>query len=134
MRAIATASVTSAAVAFRQDIRTGNHTLVADEPPDHGGRDAGPAPYDLLLAALGACTSITLEMYAEKKGWVLGQLRVDLTFFKSKEGESRIERVLHVTEPLTEEQWARLIDIAGKTPVTKTLLAGTAITTSAGER
>ncbi|MBK6574950.1 MAG: OsmC family protein [Sandaracinaceae bacterium] len=132
MKAIATAGVTSSSVAYRQDIRTGNHTLVADEPPDHGGQDAGPAPYDLLLAALGACTSITLEMYAAKKGWRLGQLRVDLTFFKNREGESRIERVLHVTEPLDEEQWARLIDVAGKTPVTKTLLSGTPITTTAG--
>ncbi|MBK6809152.1 MAG: OsmC family protein [Sandaracinaceae bacterium] len=132
MKAIATAGVTSSSVAYRQDIRTGNHTLVADEPPDHGGQDAGPAPYDLLLAALGSCTSITLEMYAAKKGWRLGQLRVDLTFFKNREGESRIERVLHVTEPLDEEQWARLIDVAGKTPVTKTLLGGTPITTTAG--
>ncbi len=132
MKAIATAGVTSSSVAYRQDIRTGNHTLVADEPPDHGGQDAGPAPYDLLLAALGACTSITLEMYAAKKGWRLGQLRVDLTFFKNREGESRIERVLHVTEPLDEEQWARLIDVAGKTPVTRTLLGGTPISTTAG--
>ncbi len=132
MKAIATAGVTSSSVAYRQDIRTGNHTLVADEPPDHGGQDAGPAPYDLLLAALGSCTAITLEMYAAKKGWRLGQLRVDLTFFKNREGESRIERVLHVTEPLDEEQWARLIDVAGKTPVTKTLLSGTPITTTAG--
>jgi putative redox protein len=132
MKAIASAGVTSTSVAYRQDIRTGNHTLVADEPPEHGGRDAGPAPYDLLLAALGACTSITPEMYAAKKGWRLGQLRVDLTFFKNKEGESRIERVLRVTEPLDEEQWRRLIDVAGKTPVTKTLLGGTPITTTAG--
>ena len=132
MKAIATAGVTSSSVAYRQDIRTGNHTLVADEPPDHGGQDAGPAPYDLLLAALGSCTAITLEMYAAKKGWRLGQLRVDLTFFKNREGESRTERVLHVTEPLDEEQWARLIDVAGKTPVTKTLLSGTPITTTAG--
>ena len=132
MKAIAKAGVTSSGVAYRQDIRTGNHTLVADEPPDHGGQDAGPAPYDLLLAALGSCTAITLEMYAAKKGWRLGQLRVDLTFFKNREGESRIERVLHVTEPLDEEQWARLIDVAGKTPVTKTLLSGTPITTTAG--
>ena len=132
MKAIASAGVSSSSVAYRQDIRTGNHTLVADEPPDHGGQDAGPAPYDLLLAALGSCTAITLEMYAAKKGWRLGQLRVDLTFFKNREGESRIERVLHVTEPLSEEQWARLIDVSGKTPVTKTLLAGTPITTTAG--
>ena len=132
MKAIATAGVTSSSVAYRQDIRTGNHTLVADEPPDHGGQDAGPAPYDLLLAALGSCTAITLEMYAAKKGWRLGQLRVDLTFFKNREGESRIERVLHVTEPLDEEQWARLIDVAGKTPVTRTLLGGTPISTTAG--
>lgn len=132
MKAIASAGVTSTSTPYRQDIRTGHHTLVADEPPDHGGQDAGPAPYDLLLAALGACTSITLEMYAAKKGWRLGQLRVDLTFFKNREGESRIERVLHVTEPLDGEQWARLLDVAGKTPVTKTLLGGTTITTTAG--
>ncbi|MCB9656522.1 MAG: OsmC family protein [Sandaracinaceae bacterium] len=132
MKAIATAGVTSQGVPYRQDIRTGNHQLVADEPEHAGGKDAGPAPYDLLLASLGACTAITLEMYAQRKGWALGQLRVDLTFLKNHEGESRIERVLHVSEVLTDEQWARLLEVAGKTPVTKTLLAGTPITTTAG--
>lgn len=95
-----------------------------------GGRDTGPAPYDYLLASLGACTAITLQMYAERKRWDLGDLCVELTLFKDREGETRIERVLHVSAELDDAQWQRLLDIADKTPVTKTLLAGMAITTT----
>lgn len=130
MKAIATASVRSSDTAYRQDISTGGHALVADEPVSAGGQQAGPAPYDYLLASLGACTAITLQMYAERKGWKLDELRVELTLFKSSDGETRIDRVLHCSTELNEVQWQRLLNIAGKTPVTKTLLAGVAINTT----
>lgn len=132
MKAISSATVTSAGAAYRHDIQTGRHTLVADEPPHAGGQDAGPAPYDLLLAGLGACTAITLRMYAEKKGWDIGVLRVELSFLKNREGESRIERTLHTEASLDDAQWEKLLEIAGKTPVTKTLLEGVGITTVRG--
>ncbi|HET8705555.1 MAG TPA: OsmC family protein [Pseudomonadales bacterium] len=127
MKTVATATVTSTPTHYRQQIQTGKHTLVADEPTDAGGLDAGPAPYDYLLAGLGACTTITLQMYAERKGWNIGDVNVDLTLSKNKEGESRIERIIHCSQPLTDEQWAKLLEIAGKTPVTLTLKAGAVI-------
>lgn len=130
MKAIANTSVRSSDTAYRQGINTAGHALVADEPINAGGQNAGPAPYDYLLASLGACTAITLQMYAERKGWQLDDLRVELTLFKNSEGETRIDRVLHCSAELDDVQWQRLLDIAGKTPVTKTLLAGVAITTT----
>jgi putative redox protein len=68
MTIVATARVDSREARYAQDIHVGTHVLVADEPEPRGGIDAGPRPYEILLAALGACTSITLRMYAEKKG------------------------------------------------------------------
>jgi len=130
MKTIANASVRSDDENYRQALVTGGHNLVADEPLSAGGQGAGPAPYDYLLASLGACTAITLQMYAQRKGWDLGDLRVELTLLKNREGETRIDRVLHVSAELDEAQWQRLLDIAGKTPVTQTLMAGVAITTT----
>jgi putative redox protein len=108
---------------WSQDLRLGKHTIVSDEPEPHG-KDVGPAPYALVLAGLAACTSMTLEMYAERKGWKLGEVKVDLRMFRDGEGEAmveRIERKIAVAEPLSEEQRVRLAEIAAKTPVTKTL-------------
>jgi putative redox protein len=105
------------------------HALVADEPEARGGSDAGPRPYELLLAALGACTSITLRIYAEKKGWDVGPIAVSLVFVKDGETD-RIERTLRFGKPLSDEQRSHLSEIAGKTPVTKTVLHGAAITTT----
>lgn len=132
MKSVATATVSSTGTAYRNDIRTGNHTLVGDEPVSAGGQDAGPAPYDYILAGLGSCTAITLQMYAERKGWTLGEVNVELTLLKNKEGEARIERLIHASEPLTDEQWGRLLDIASRTPVTLTLKAGAVIETQRG--
>lgn len=129
MKAIAQATVQSTNVNYRQEISTEGHALIADEPVSGGGKNAGPAPYDYLLAGLGACTAITLRMYAERKGWDLGDLRVDLVLLKDREGETRIERTLHTNAPLSDEQWERLLEIAGKTPVTKTIQSGAPITT-----
>lgn len=130
MKVISTARVVSGSVNYRHDIQTGRHKLVADEPVSAGGLDVGPAPYDYVLTGLGACTAITLRMYAQKKAWDIGELSVELSLSKDHEGNASIERVLHSTATLSDEQWERLLDIAGKTPVTRTLQAGSPITTT----
>ena len=129
MKTIATVSVVSTDTPYRQNIHTGGHDLLADEPASAGGQDAGPAPYDYVLTGLGACTAITLQMYAQRKGWDIGELKVELTLSKNHEGDASIERVLHSSATLSDEQWERMLDIASKTPVTKTLQAGSPIST-----
>lgn len=129
MKSISTAAVKSTDTHYKHLIHTGTHDLVADEPEHAGGKDAGPAPYDYILAGLGACTAITLRMYAEKKGWELGELTVGLNLLKDHDGNTLIERTLHITGTLDDEQWERILDIASKTPVTKTLASGSQITT-----
>jgi putative redox protein len=126
---LATVHTDSREPPFETPIRSGSHTLVADESPALGGNDAGPPPYGLLLAALGACTSITLRMYAARKGWELGPLHVDLHMFRGDDGE-RIERTIRTSPSLTAEQRTRLGEIAEKTPVTRTLARGTPIATT----
>src|SRR6202166_301903 len=115
-----------------QEIHAGRHRLVADEPISAGGTDTGPSPYDLLLAALGACTSMTVGMYARRKAWPLDEITVHLRHSKihatdcaeceTKEGMlDRIERDIHFTGPLTDEQRFKLLEIANKCPVHRTL-------------
>lgn len=117
---IASAHATSSGEHWAQSIRLGKHTIVADEPTAHGGKDAGAAPFALVLAGLAACTAMTLEMYAERKGWKLGEVKVDLRLFRDGEIE-RVERKISIAEAIDEEKRARLAEIASKTPVTKTL-------------
>ena len=133
MKAIAAVELESGA-GYAQAIRAGTHRLTADEPKSNGGTDTGPAPYALLLSALGACTSITLRMYADRKGWTLGAIDVRLRMLKSKDGRERIERVIQFGATLSDEQRARLGEIAGKTPVTRTVSAGAPIETSVIEQ
>ena len=110
-------------------VTSGRHSLVSDEPASLGGQDAGPAPFPLLLASLGSCTAITLRMYAERKGWPLEAVDVDLHYLA--EGEDRsITRTLTLTGDLDEAQRARLAEIAERTPVTLALKGGVAIATS----
>jgi putative redox protein len=109
-------------------VTAGNHAWIADEPPRLGGKDAGPAPYDLLLGSLGACTAITLRMYVERKQWPVQSIDVDLRLVRD-DGQERIERVVTVGGDLTAEQRTRIGEIAEKTPVTLTLKRGVTIAT-----
>jgi len=95
------------------------HRLTADEGPELGGKDAGPAPYDLLTSALGACTVITLRMYAERKQWPVTAVHADIHFKREDKVES-IARVLRI-EGADAEQKKRMAEIAERTPVTLTL-------------
>lgn len=119
---------------FQQLITIGTHRLLADEPVGLGGTDTGPSPYDLLLAGLGACTAMTLRMYAGRKGLPLDQVRVALRHAKihaadcqtceTTQGQiDRIERVITLTGDLDDAQRARLLEIADKCPVHRTLTA-----------
>ena len=113
---------------YKVEIKAGHHALLSDEPRHLGGADAGPAPYELLLSSLGACTAVTLRMYAERKGWPLRRVGVDLRLSKNGE-EDRIDRSLAFEGELTDAQRERLADIAERTPVTLTLKHGLEIRT-----
>jgi putative redox protein len=126
---LATAHLTSQPTRYAQSIRVGRHDLVADEPAALGGTDAGIAPYGLLVASLAACTSITLRMYAERKGWELGEVKVDLEMSRDGDRET-IQRTILFGATLSDDQRHRLGEIADKTPVTKTLQRSIAITTT----
>jgi putative redox protein len=115
---------------YVQQVVSGRHRLTADEPAALGGGDSGPSPYELLLASLGACTSITLRMYGGRKGWELGKITVGLRYAKGPDDRERIDRRISFSKPLSAEQKARLLEIAGKTPVTRTLTHGLAIDTT----
>lgn len=105
---------------YVNDIVVGRHELVADEPESVGGDDLGPNPYDYLCVALGACTSMTMRMYAERKGWALGRVTVDVDHAR-RSGVDVFTRVLHVQGDLDDDQRARLREIADRCPVHRTL-------------
>ena len=121
---------------FRTQIIAGAHTLIADEPKEAGGTDEGPSPYELLLAALGACTAMTLKMYVERKNLPITDVEVSLTFDRihiddcescvkeerlNDQEVQHISRLIYVTGDVTEEQKERLLYIAGRCPVHVTL-------------
>ena len=109
---------------YQQSVTVGEHRLIADEPASMGGSDAGPAPFDFVMAGLGACTSMTLRMYAERKGLPLEKVEVELHHHKrDTETGSRdcIERKITLTGALTVEQRQRLLEIANKCPVHRAL-------------
>ena len=106
---------------YRTEINVSGHDLVGDEGPGLGGQNLGPAPYDFLLAGLGACTAITLRMYADRKQWPMESVEVGLRL-QNSDG-LRIDRVLTIIG-LDDEQKARMADIAERTPVTLTLKGG----------
>lgn len=125
---------TATGEAYAHRITMGRHSLLVDEPPSLGGRDSGPAPFDLYLAALSSCTAITLQMYAERKGWDLGQFEAELALTFADDGQPRIHRTFYANGDLSDAQWQRLLEIATKTPVTRALGTGAHITSERGGR
>lgn len=127
--------------ALLADVQAGRHTFLLDEPLNVGGQDRGPTPYDMLLAALGACTAITLRLYATQKKWPLEGIEVRLRHRRRHAADCQacdaadarldeIDKELRLLGPLSEEQRQRLEQISEKCPVQKTLLAGVRIRTT----
>ena len=99
-----------------------SHTLVADEPKDHGGDDAGPSPQELLAASLASCTAITMEMYAKRKGWELGDVAVHVDYEPAQRGSpTRFRMRVDFPKEVPEEQRERLMQIGAKCPVHRVL-------------
>jgi len=116
------------AVPYLVTHRGGNNVWHADEPEAEGGGDTGPAPFELLLSALGSCTAITLKMYAQRKGWPLEDVHVKLSLERTTNG-SAIDRQIVLHGELSAEQRERLLQIANACPVHKTLTHPIAVTT-----
>ncbi len=118
---------------FQTEIRARQHHLLADEPASVGGEDQGPTPYELLAAALGTCTTMTVRMYADRKGWPVKEVRTSLRHEKRRDGDDPrvdyISREVTVEGPLSDGQRARLVEIASRCPVHRTLEAGVRIGT-----
>jgi putative redox protein len=125
---------------FAQEITAGAHRIFSDQPKEAGGEDAGASPYELLAAALGACTSMTIGMYARRKKWPLASVNVRLRHLKIHAGDctdcesddaalDRVERDIELIGNLTGEQRAKLMEIADKCPVHRTLTRGIEIRT-----
>jgi len=106
---------------YAQTISVRDHRVTVDEGPELGGADTGPSPTEMLLGALGSCVAITLKMYAGRKGWDLRNVQVDLSD-KDENGAYVIERRLTFTGTLTEDQRARLTEIASRCPVSRRLV------------
>ncbi|MGE0455973.1 MAG: OsmC family protein [Vicinamibacteria bacterium] len=116
---------------YKTTMKVRGHVFTADEPQDKGGLDTAPTPTEMLTAALGACTAITLRMYAKRKGWELGEVRVEVEY--AQDGESRkAERRISFSGDLSEEQRARLLQIANACPVHKALTKGVEVASSLG--
>ena len=135
-----TVVVNSGPSRFGQNISVGPHRLRADEPPDVGGNDEGPNPYELLLAALGTCTGMTVRLYAERKQWPLQGVHVRLSYAKvhaedCAECDTRVAMVdqieieISLLGDLSEDQKRRLLEIANKCPVHRTLTSQVQIRT-----
>jgi len=127
-----TVTVHGSAAGFAQEIVAGRHRLMADEPTSVGGTDTGPNPYDFLLAALGSCTSMTVALYARRKRWPLEAVTVRLRHSKIHAADcaecatrerllDHIDREVELVGVLSDEQRARLLEIANKCPVHRTL-------------
>jgi putative redox protein len=108
--------------AYTQELEIRHHRLTADEPDELGGDDEGPSPQELLAASLASCTAITIEMYAKRKEWDLGEMEVEVTYSTSERiGLTQFDLVLRLPAELNENQRQRLQDIASRCPVHRTL-------------
>jgi putative redox protein len=125
-------SIQTTSTRYVEEILIGKHKLLADEPVDAGGTDAGPGPYEYLLTALGACTGITLRMFADRRRWPLEAVRIVLSHFKVHAEDcvaceheprlmDRIEVEIDLKGELSADQRQRLLQVAGKCPVHNTL-------------
>jgi putative redox protein len=107
---------------LQHEVEVGNHKLVSDEPKDHGGEDAGPSPQELLAASLASCTAITMVMYADRKGWDVGDVTVDVAYEAAQRGSpTRFRLTVNLPKELSEEQRERLMQIGAKCPVHRAL-------------
>ena len=132
MKTIARAKITSTDTHYVHDIHAGRYDLKTDEPVALGGQGQGPAPFDLYLASLSACTATTLRMYAERKGWDLGEFRAELVAQRDDDGHLHVNHILHASGPLDDAQWTRLLEVVANTPVTKVMREGATITSERG--
>lgn len=107
---------------FKQTVKVRDHQLTTDEPHEVGGEDSGPSPQELLAASLASCTAITMEMYAQRKGWDIGDVEVECDYRPAERGcPTKFELVLRFPEGMSPEQVERLQVIAAKCPVHRTL-------------
>jgi len=107
---------------FSHDVAIRDHRMTADEPEEHGGDDAGPSPQELLAASLASCTAITIEMYANRKGWEIGEVEVDVNYEPAQRGSpTKFAMEVKLPKELPEEQREKLMQIAAKCPVHRTL-------------
>jgi putative redox protein len=104
------------------EIRGGDHMITADEPREHGGEDQGPSPQELLAASLASCSAVTIEMYADRKGWNIGDVTVDVTYEPAQRGSpTRFQIEIKLPKELPEDQRERLMQIVARCPVHRTL-------------
>ena len=107
---------------FQHNVEIREHHVHADEPEDNGGEDTGPSPQELLAGSLASCTAITIEMYARRKGWNIGDVTVDVNYEPAQRGSpTRFEMAVRLPKELPEDQRERLMQIAAKCPVHRTL-------------
>ena len=107
---------------LEQEVEIRGHHLTADEPRDQGGDDSGPSPQELLAASLASCTAITIEMYAERKGWDVGEIAVDVQYEPAQRGSpTRFRMEVQLPKELPEDQRERLMQIGAKCPVHRAL-------------
>src|SRR5947207_11807904 len=115
-------ATTTRAGTLRQNVKIRDHALTVDEPTDQGGDDTAPSPQELLAASLASCTAITMEMYAARKGWDVGEVGVSAEYLPAERGcPTSFRTILRFPEHLSDEQVDRLRQIAAKCPVHRTL-------------
>ena len=122
---------------YAQCVTVRHHVMTADEREALGGRDTGPSPYEYLMAGLGACTAMTIRMYATRSDWPLEKISIEIRHEKiaSADGKSKIDRfdrVVYLIGRLTDQQRARLLEIAQKCPVSQTLQRSSLVLSSLG--
>jgi putative redox protein len=107
---------------LKHDLRVRDHRLLADEPRENGGDDSAPSPQELLAASLASCTAITIEMYARRKGWNVGEVAVEVDYEPAQRGSpTRFTMTVNFPKELPEDQRERLMQIGAKCPVHRVL-------------